>query len=78
MDISLKSEIAMAKKYRFFYHYYKQYKCLSVHFREKCYRVDDVVCEVPTESKWNKTQPNLVMQGWAKSLDIENNVAKIS
>ena len=49
-----------------------------MHFRGKCYRVDDVVCEVPTESKWNKTQPNLVMQGWAKSLDIENNVAKIS
>ena len=34
------------KKYRFFYHYYRQYKCMSVHFRGKCYKTDNVECNV--------------------------------
>ena len=57
-------------QYRFFYHYYKQYKEMSVHFRDKCYRVTDIICKVPCETKWNKRQPNLVMRGWAKDVII--------
>tara|TARA_B110000046_G_scaffold6023_1_gene6338 strand:- start:1499 stop:1705 length:207 start_codon:yes stop_codon:yes gene_type:complete len=68
----------MAKKYRFFFHYYKQYKCLSVHYKNKCIRADDVVCNVPIETKWNKTQPNLVMRGFAGSVEIVDNVAYIN
>lgn len=65
------------KKYRFFYHYYKQYNCLSVHFRGKCYKAANVICKVPTESKWNKTQPNLVMRGFAKEVTIVDGLATI-
>lgn len=68
----------MAKKYRFFYHYYRQYKCLSVHFRNQCYKVENVVCNVPCNSKWSERQPNLVMQGFAEKLDIVNNTAIFS
>lgn len=63
----------MKKKYRFFYHYYKQYKCMSVHFRNTCYKVDNVECLVPTETKWKKTQPHLVLQGWCSELEIKEN-----
>lgn len=65
------------KQYRFFYHYNKQHKKMSVHFRKKCLIVDDVVCNVTCESKWNKTQPNLVMRGYATDVVIENNKATI-
>jgi hypothetical protein len=65
------------KKYRFFYHYYKQKKKMSIHFRNSCTVVDDVVCKVPCETKWKPTQPNLVMQGFAKEVKIENNKAYI-
>lgn len=65
------------KKYRFFYHYYKQYGKMSIHFKKKCMVVDDVICEVGCETKWKPTQPKLVMQGWAKSVDIINNKAYI-
>lgn len=64
--------------YRFFYHYYKQKKRMSVHFRGTCHVVDDVVCNVPCETKWNKTQPNLVMRGFATSVNIINGKAVIN
>lgn len=64
------------KKYRFFYHYYKKYKMMSIHFRGKCHRVHDIICNVPCETKWNKRQPNLVMRGWATNVKIEAGPAK--
>lgn len=62
----------MKKKYRFFYHYYRQYGCMSIHFKNTCYKVDDVICEVPCETKWSKTQPNLRMIGFATEIEIKN------
>lgn len=64
-------------KYRFFYHFFKQKGKMSVHFRNSCTIVDDVICEVPCETKWNKNQPKLVMQGFANKVDIVNNKAYI-
>lgn len=61
------------KTYRFFYHFNKHTKKLTVHYRDKCIPCDDVICSVPTNSKWNKTQPYLVMQGFAKEIIIKNN-----
>ena len=58
-------------KYRFFYHYFKAKRRMSVHFRLRCYVVDDVDCRVSCETKWNKTQPNLVMRGWASTVKIK-------
>ena len=50
---------------------------MSVHYRGKCMIADDVICEVPIETKWNKTQPNLVLRGFAESLEIIDNVCYI-
>lgn len=60
------------KKYVFFYHYFKQKKMMSVHFRGSCYVTPNVVCMVPCETKWNKRQPNLVMKGKANQIIVEN------
>lgn len=65
------------KKYRFFYHYYRQKKKMSVHFKGSCIVVNNIKCEVPCETKYNKRQPYLVMQGFASSVEIKNNIAVI-
>ena len=65
------------KKYRFFYHFYKQKGKMSVHFRNICTVVDDIKCEVACETKWKPTQPRLVMQGFAQEVEIKNNIAYI-
>ena len=66
-------------QYRFFYHYYKQYKKMSFHFKnEPCRIVDNVICKVSCETKWNfKSQPNLVMRGWASGYEINDNTLTI-
>ncbi len=63
--------------YRFYYHYFKAKKRMSIHFRNTCSVVDNVICNVPCETKWRKTQPNLIMQGFAKDVKIENGIAII-
>jgi hypothetical protein len=68
----------MAKKYRVFYHYYRQYDCMSVHWKGQCYRVEQVECNVPTETKRNKRQPRLVIQGFAKEVTFEEGKAIIT
>lgn len=67
------------KKYRFFYHYYRfGEKKMSVHFKGTCYNVDDVVCQVPCETKWNVRQPRLVMRGFAEKIRISAGTAYIA
>lgn len=62
-------------QYRFFYHYYRQYNEMSVHFKNKCYRTKLVECLVPCETKWNNRQPQLVLQGFCT--EILQNTDKI-
>jgi len=66
------------KPRRFWYHYNKSKHKMSVHFMGVCSIVDDVECKVKCESKWNKTQPQLVMRGFANNVHIYNNKAIIS
>lgn len=65
------------KKYRFFYHFNKANKAMTVHFKKQCIVVKDVKCQVPCETKWNKTQPYLIMRGMATNVEIIDNVAYI-
>jgi hypothetical protein len=65
------------KKYRFFYHFYKQKGKMSIHFKNSCVVVDDVICNVPCETKWKLRQPRLVMQGYATNVRFEGNVGII-
>lgn len=50
---------------------------MSIHFRKSCTIVDNVVCEVSCETKWSKTQPMLVMQGFCENVMIKDNTAFI-
>ena len=70
--------MAKEMKYRFFYHYNKKEHRMTVHYKKQCHSVDNLVCTVPVNSKWNEIQPYLVMQGFAKEVNILNNVAYIN
>lgn len=59
------------RKYRFFYHYRRSIGGMSVHFKNVCYPCINVKCNVPVETKYNKTQPRLVMQGFCTYLNID-------
>ena len=67
------------RQYRFFFHYNKPNKKMSVHFRGKCHIVKHVECHVPCQTKWNAAQPNIVMQGFATAVivDVLNDTANI-
>lgn len=65
------------KTYRFFFHYYRQKKCMSVHFRGKCNVVKNIVCSVACETKYHNRQPYLTMQGMAHDVIIDNDTATI-
>lgn len=66
------------KEYRFFYHFYKQKGKMSIHFKKSCTVVDNIICNVKCETKWKPTQPKLVMQGFAKNVEIKNGIALIN
>lgn len=63
---------ASTKTYRFFFHYHRASGGMTVHFRGRCTSCKNVVCSVATESKWNKQQPRLVMQGFASEVEEAN------
>lgn len=71
------------KPRRFFIHYNKPETQrrgkvqVSVHFKNTCYIVDNVMCNVPTEGKIGKRQPLFVMCGFAQDVSIKNNIATI-
>ena len=50
---------------------------MSVHFRGKCYIVENVICEVESQTKWNKTQPRVVMRGFADTVVVNAETALI-
>ena len=56
---------------RFFYHYNKQKKKMTMHWKNTCICVDEIVCYVPAETKTAQTQPHYVLQGWANSVDYK-------
>lgn len=69
----------MSRRYRFFFHYNKHKKMMSVHFRKHCILVDDVVCNTRCNTKWSKIQPHLRMEGFTTDVRIDkiNNIAII-
>lgn len=63
--------------YTFWFHYNKQKDMMSVHFRDKCIIVKDVICNRECFSKWNERQPHIVMKGLAKDVIVKNGKAYI-
>ncbi len=66
-----------AAQRRFFYHYYRQKDRWSVHYRGKCYVVDDLTCLAPAEGWKNDRQPRRVMRGFARKVEIDGGRAVI-
>ena len=64
-------------EYRFFYHYRRSNNRMTVHFRGKCLSCENIKCRVPCETKRNKKQPKLVMQGFCKEVFIKDGIAEI-
>lgn len=50
---------------------------MSIHWRGKCFTVSYIDCQIPVETKWNKRQPNLVLQGFATAVTITDDTATI-
>jgi hypothetical protein len=65
------------KTYRFFFHYRKQTGGMTIHFKNTCISVKDIECKVKCETKRNKTQPYLVLQGFCKGVKLEEDKAII-
>jgi hypothetical protein len=59
------------KRYRFFFHYNKPNRKMTVHYRGRCYIARNIRCEQNVETKWNSRQPYLVMQGMAEVVDYD-------
>lgn len=51
---------------------------MSVHFQKKCHIVKNIICKVPTKTRWSLRQPNIVMCGKANQIIVENDEAIIS
>jgi hypothetical protein len=68
----------MTKLRRFFYHYHRHgEKQMTIHFKNKCIQVDNVICNVPCESKFRQIQPKLIMRGWASKVNVKDGVGII-
>jgi hypothetical protein len=65
-------------KRRFFFHYRKQTNTMTIHWKKECLQAKEIKCSVPVETKWNKIQPRLVIQGFASEVIIENDIAYIN
>ncbi len=68
----------MMKPRRFFYHYNKNSKMMTVHFKGTYIQTKEVHCNVPCQTKWNNRQPFLVMRGWADNVEVLGGLVIIS
>lgn len=50
---------------------------MTIHFRGQCMPCKNIVCLVPTETKWNKQQPKLVIQGFAERVEEQGDTLVI-
>jgi len=66
------------EQYKFFYHYEKESQSMVIYFRDEPYVVKNINCTVPCMTKWNSTHPNLVMEGFAYTVSITDDLATIS
>jgi len=62
------------RSYRFWYHYNKPLTktvgrtVMTVHFRDECINAEHIICNVPTETHRRRSQPQLVVRGWAEKV----------
>lgn len=67
----------------FWYHYNKPATQkagkpqITLHFKNTCHIVDNIVCKVKTSGRVRKTQPRWVIAGRANQISIKDNIAEI-
>jgi hypothetical protein len=61
------------KKKRFFFHFRKNTGELTLHWNKQCIPIKNVDCRVALETKWNSVQPRVVLRGFARSIEIDEN-----
>ncbi len=72
------------KQYKFFFHYNKPASTakgkpvITVHYRNQCIPVSNVIVDVKTKGEIRKQQPRFVVAGKATKVDVINDVAYIS
>jgi hypothetical protein len=78
----MSQEIKTPRKYRFSFHYFRQKRCASVHFRGACHIAKDVkiiTADIDDiETKHRARQPYWVVQGFCKKVEIKRGIAVIS
>lgn len=68
----------------FFFHYNKPMSqttgkpVISIHYKNQCMMVENIVCNVKTWGHLRKIQPRFVMKGKATSIEVKDGVAYIS
>lgn len=71
-------------KRSFFFHYNKPASrqrgkpVISIHYKDRCLLVDNIVCSVETKGRINKRQPFFVIAGKASDISIKDNIAYVS
>lgn len=60
----------LSRLYRFYFHYNKQAKRMTVHFRGKCIPAEKLCCVAMCNSHRNKRQPYVVMRGFSTAVKI--------
>ena len=74
----------MEKLYVFFFHYNKpasqsaKKPQITVHYKNQCLIVDNVVCNVKTFGQLKNIQPKFVMKGKCKEVILKDNIAYIN
>lgn len=67
----------------FFYHYNKPLSkkagkpVISLHYKNKCYFVDNIYLHVSTWGHIRKDQPRFVIKGKASVIEIKNKIAYV-
>lgn len=56
------------KRYRFYFHYRRCDRRMSVHFQGQCMPCQNVICYAPCETHRQNRQPFLVVRGFARQV----------
>lgn len=51
---------------------------ITIHYKNECIIVDNLICNVPTLGRLRKTQPHWVVAGKTRGIDIKDGIATIS
>lgn len=71
-------------KYSFFFHYNKPATkkagkpVVSLHYKNQCILIENLICNVPIQSRVRERQPRLVMVGKSDNVIIKDKVGYIN